>query len=67
MTLLARITEGGGDEAVDLNTEKIKEWRSIVTLIVFVFASEYSSPVLRPEVIISPLSYHPLVTMCTSS
>lgn len=29
-----------GDET-DLNTEKIKEWRSIVTLIVFVLTSEY--------------------------
>lgn len=34
---------GGGSDggaAVDLNTEKIKEWRSIITLIAFVLASE---------------------------
>lgn len=39
MALLAR-NEAGGETTVDLNTEKIKEWRSIVTLIVFVFASK---------------------------
>lgn len=39
MTLFTRNTEGSG-ETVDLNTEKIKEWRSIITLIVFFFASE---------------------------
>lgn len=31
---------GSSDAAVDLNTEKIKEWRSIVTLVAFVLASE---------------------------
>lgn len=41
MTTLWTRAEGGGDQAVDLNTEKIKEWRSIITLIVFVLASKY--------------------------
>ena len=27
---------------IDLNTDKIREWRSIVTLIVFVITSEFS-------------------------
>jgi hypothetical protein len=29
-------------EAQDLSTGKIKEWRSIITLIVFVLTSEFS-------------------------
>ena len=30
-------------EGIDLNTDKIREWRSIVTLIVFVITSESDS------------------------
>jgi hypothetical protein len=37
--LLLRSTKGE-DEPQDLDTSKIKEWRSIVTLIVFVLTSK---------------------------
>jgi hypothetical protein len=38
-SLLSRGTEAD-TEAQDLNTNKIREWRSIVTLIVFVLTSK---------------------------
>lgn len=39
--------ESGG---IDLNTHKIREWRSIVTLIVFVITSEFSFSLADPVV-----------------
>jgi hypothetical protein len=39
--ILSRASDSAA-EAQDLNTGKIKEWRSIITLIVFVLTSELS-------------------------
>lgn len=45
LTLLLRSTKGE-DEPQDLDTSKIKEWRSIITLIVFVLTSKLG-PIIR--------------------
>jgi hypothetical protein len=40
----------------DLDTGKIKDWRSIITLLVFIFTSEY--PDARPDPIRARQIYH---------
>ena len=39
--MLSQRAQQESQEVIDLDTDKIKEWRSIVTLIVFVLTSKF--------------------------